>query len=226
MKTKEDENVNQMTVPPLIREEINSKIKGCVLDIGCGEGRIVNYLLKIGNTKEVIGLDVNVIHLKWHENRICGDAQFLPFKNATFDSVTCIEVLEHLQNPELCVREINRVLKTGGSVVLSSPTLNIPLPILVSIFRKFIGMELTDSVKSSDRHHHVFSTNNLINMLNSNDFNLENIIPFRFTTIFLRLMKYKTLEKIDLIIVNLCRKLRIPICKFIAQGVLISARKI
>jgi SAM-dependent methyltransferase len=44
-----------------------------------------------------------------------------PFADATFDRVQCIEVIEHLMDPVTTLREINRVLKPGGELFISTP---------------------------------------------------------------------------------------------------------
>lgn len=49
------------------------------------------------------------------------DAHQLPFGGDTFDSVLCTEVLEHLREPREAMREIYRVLKNGGSLLLTTP---------------------------------------------------------------------------------------------------------
>jgi SAM-dependent methyltransferase len=50
-----------------------------------------------------------------------GSGENLPFSNASFDLVTCTDVLEHITNDDSTVREINRVLKPGGYVLITVP---------------------------------------------------------------------------------------------------------
>lgn len=49
------------------------------------------------------------------------DGKTLPFGEASCDGVLCTQVLEHVPDPEALLREIGRVLKPGGTVVLSAP---------------------------------------------------------------------------------------------------------
>lgn len=58
-----------------------------------------------------IGLDARVID----------DAAALPFDSESFDFVLCIEVLEHLFRPDLAASEIARVLRPGGTVLITVP---------------------------------------------------------------------------------------------------------
>ncbi len=52
-----------------------------------------------------------------------GDANTLPFRDATFDAVVCAEVLEHVGDPRHVIAEVERVLKPGGSFVATVPFL-------------------------------------------------------------------------------------------------------
>ena len=49
-----------------------------------------------------------------------GDAHSLPFENESFEFILCTEVLEHLHSPHVAISEMNRVLKKGGEIVLTT----------------------------------------------------------------------------------------------------------
>lgn len=93
-----------------------------VLDIGCSDQRIKNALPKY---VQYIGLDYYSTATQWYETRptIYGDAHALPFIDIQFESVFLLDVLEHLKAPEVCVKEIVRVLKNGGNLFLKVPFL-------------------------------------------------------------------------------------------------------
>lgn len=86
-----------------------------ILDAGCGEGFTLQrlYELKIG--KELEGIDASRIAIQTgkklypHLNIKIGDIYNLPYKNDSFDLITCMEVLEHLENPVKALKEIERV---------------------------------------------------------------------------------------------------------------------
>ena len=63
---------------------------------------------------EVVGLNVEVTN--YREKMVRGDSHLLPFKEESFDSVFAGEVIEHLTNPALFMKEVERVLKRGVSV--------------------------------------------------------------------------------------------------------------
>ncbi|MDD5417518.1 MAG: class I SAM-dependent methyltransferase [Candidatus Nanoarchaeia archaeon] len=52
---------------------------------------------------------------------VVGDAKLLPFKNGSFNTVLCLSLLEHVDNPEKAVEEMYRVIKTGGIAVVVVP---------------------------------------------------------------------------------------------------------
>lgn len=92
------------------------------LFIGCGQGDEV--LLAKG---KVFALDVAISALREAQEKqplalICqADARLLPFAGSAFDCVICSEVIEHIPEAKVVVREINRVTRQGGSVVVSTP---------------------------------------------------------------------------------------------------------
>jgi SAM-dependent methyltransferase len=95
---------------------------GCFLDIGCGEGALRR---RIASRCRYLGLDSMVTGQAMY--RACpdvfADASRLPFREAIFDAVALLDVLEHLAEPRAALREIGRVLKPGGSVYISVPCL-------------------------------------------------------------------------------------------------------
>ena len=101
----------------------NAKIK--VLDAGCGEGYIDFILMKACPEITLTGLEYTkeAIAIAKKANPsvdyIQGDIRNMPFENHTFDIVLCTEVLEHLDNPERALNELNRVGK--NKLVLTVP---------------------------------------------------------------------------------------------------------
>lgn len=95
-----------------------------VLDIGCNTGTIAVRLQKKGCY--VKGIDiVEELVKKAQKNGVfaeVGTAEDLSrFENESFDNVVCTEVLEHLFDPMPAIKEAYRVLKPGGSYIVSVP---------------------------------------------------------------------------------------------------------
>ncbi len=91
-----------------------------ILDVGCGAGFLTNELAGYGH--KVTGIDLSGDSLRVARNHDHthtvdyreADAFALPFHENSFDVVTCMDFLEHVHSPGLCIQEISRVLKPGG----------------------------------------------------------------------------------------------------------------
>ncbi len=98
--------------------------KGLVLDLGCGTG---NYTLELIKRQiKVIGLDASFSMLLLARKKlpsayhVQADALFLPFKDNLFDGVLSITLFEFLSSPQTVLREVYRILKPGGEVVIGT----------------------------------------------------------------------------------------------------------
>ncbi|MCD6319296.1 MAG: methyltransferase domain-containing protein [Candidatus Desulfofervidaceae bacterium] len=98
--------------------------QGRVLDLGCGTG---NYTVTLATQEiSVIGLDKSLSMLKLARRKlpytplVKSDAAYLPFKDKTFAGVISITLFEFLFYPENAIREIYRVLKPGGEVLIGT----------------------------------------------------------------------------------------------------------
>jgi 2-polyprenyl-3-methyl-5-hydroxy-6-metoxy-1,4-benzoquinol methylase len=99
-----------------------------LLDVGCGEGVLVEKWAKRLGDKRVVGIDLDhpALHQEWAtrtapnlEYKVM-KAENLPFADGEFDVATAIEVLEHVPDPEHTVAEMARVAR-GGHLLVSVP---------------------------------------------------------------------------------------------------------
>jgi ubiquinone/menaquinone biosynthesis C-methylase UbiE len=96
-----------------------------VLDIACGEGYGAAALAKAG-ASSVIGVDVSAdvcdhaLH-KYGLDARPGNAQAIPLPDRSIDLVVSFETIEHVDNPNVFVRECARVLTTEGMLIVSTP---------------------------------------------------------------------------------------------------------
>lgn len=93
-----------------------------VADIGCGAGRLRRYL-QHGDIR-YIGVDA-IRHdgfpndARFHHADLDVDA--VPLNDETADITVAIEIIEHLDNPRRFVRELTRITRTGGLIIVSTP---------------------------------------------------------------------------------------------------------
>lgn len=107
-------------------------ITGDVLDIGCGEGRGMDLLMK--NAQSFTAVDKNPIVLgelrkKYPDSKFI-EANIPPlsmFEDESFDTVVSFQVIEHIEDDELYVKEISRVLRPGGKAVITTPNIKMSL---------------------------------------------------------------------------------------------------
>lgn len=98
-----------------------------ILDVGSGAGQILGHLLKLSHPEAtLVGYDLSHHMLRRARTRlnndrpayIAGDISQLPFADRSFDCITCGWVIEHLPDPRPGLRELSRVLKPGGRILL------------------------------------------------------------------------------------------------------------
>ena len=100
------------------------------LDVGCGEGGLTKALSDRGS--EVVGAELDPRNLaicravrRYNELApgafVRGTGVHLPFRDASFDLVTSVETIEHVNRPESLVAEMFRVVRPGGHVLVTTP---------------------------------------------------------------------------------------------------------
>jgi SAM-dependent methyltransferase len=96
------------------------------LDAGCGDGALSSRLL--GRARRVVGIDTSRRALRLARPRVragafwvCGRLEALPFRPGVFDLAVAADVLEHADDPGTAAAELGRVLRSAGSLLVSSP---------------------------------------------------------------------------------------------------------
>ena len=112
----------------MIVKAAGERIKGLVFENGCGVGMYVEHLAPFGGT--VIGLEYDferAAEAHMNSPHIFNAAgEFVPLPTSTFDLILSHEVLEHVQDDRRAIREMMRLLKPGGRVVLFCPNRGYP----------------------------------------------------------------------------------------------------
>jgi 2-polyprenyl-3-methyl-5-hydroxy-6-metoxy-1,4-benzoquinol methylase len=112
-------------VRPIFLREVQPGRK--VLDVGCGVGFWVGQFCRRG--AEVYACDLTERAVEITRRRLeifgiqaevrVGNAERLPYPDASFDHVNCQGVIHHTPNPQACIAEFHRVLRAGGTLCLS-----------------------------------------------------------------------------------------------------------
>ncbi len=96
-----------------------------ILEVACGRGALVGWLHEQG--AQAYGCDISQTALTQARSNfggrfLLGDIHSLSFPRGSFDFVVCCETLEHTLDPRGALREIRRVLRPGGKLLLTTPS--------------------------------------------------------------------------------------------------------
>jgi len=118
-------------------EEIGKMIepsRGRILDIGSADGTFTKIIIDKSKANKVVGIDVLERSVSYAKRRFArskvvsfrvADAHSLRFPDKSFDAVFCLETLEHVEDPLRVAKEMHRVLKDDGYVVVLVPNENL-----------------------------------------------------------------------------------------------------
>ncbi len=104
----------------LVRQE---QLTGSILDFGAGKGELIATLLNVGMFTGVSGADIlerpaglpEAVH--WYHQDLNEEIS----AEEPFDAVICSEVIEHLENPRATFRALYKLLRPGGTLILTMP---------------------------------------------------------------------------------------------------------
>jgi 2-polyprenyl-3-methyl-5-hydroxy-6-metoxy-1,4-benzoquinol methylase len=129
----------------LLEKNLSLQPTDKVLDLGCAQG-LLSYILKQkGGFWIHADLDYqNLLSARslLPENLVQTDSHELPFNSASFDAVLCLDYLEHVEDDDYCLAEINRVLGPQGQLILAVPQTG-PFFLLHKL-RPLLGLKLAD----------------------------------------------------------------------------------
>ena len=119
-----DNPIHQRLLKPYVI--VGDLVYGEVLEVGCGEGRGIDYMIKKANHYTAIDKITGVIERlkeKYPTATFFDDhiPPFKPFKDNSFDCVVSFQVIEHIRDDSFFLKEIFRVLKPGGTAWITTP---------------------------------------------------------------------------------------------------------
>jgi len=228
----------------LIYKFLNTEKRDIILDAGCASGR---QLFKLANKiKSGYGTDIsngfidqanqykrqnNITNLFFKQSVL----EQLPFSDNFFDKIICAEVLEHVINKYIVLKELLRVLKSDGIIIITVPNLNADATLwgrflrLLHI-RKFQPLKDFSQKtlnKHGDAHIREFNKNSLIKWLEVNDLKVLDIksVSFIDGPYFDFLLKFPLhinfIQKIIIYFENLLTNLNL----FLGRHLVIKLRK-
>jgi len=163
-------------------DEIRGQLtaESILLDAGCGADMPFTKLVA-NRAKLAVGTDIGDLGTdRGTAVAVRADLNHLPFKDGTFDLITSMSVMEHLQDPEVAVRELSRVLKPGALAIFQTPNkydyVSIVARITPTWFHKRVLLQLLDR-KEEDTFPTYFnanSKNRIISLLRQ-----SNLLPLK-----------------------------------------------
>jgi ubiquinone/menaquinone biosynthesis C-methylase UbiE len=168
-------------------EELDPQNGDKILEAGCGPGYYLRILSKLGLNLKLYGIDIDRNALTSAKKIIGKRAIYasltkkLPFKANSFDKVFTSEVLEHIQNDNLAMDQIYKVLKPGGRLVITVPNNDYPFfwdPVnwvMERILKKHIRKGLWAGIWSN--HIRLYSVEEIKRLVKKGDFSVVDIEP-------------------------------------------------
>ena len=157
---------------------IDIKSGSRVLEVGCGAGNVLERLYSAGAV--FFGLDLSERLLQKARVRCedtvaltAGNAEQIPFKADSFDRIICTEVIEHLLDPEACLKEIVRIAGKNTIVVITTTNESFVNRVKSVVWRTGLvkiffpgGGYLPDRKMDDEWHIHAFDPPGFKKMLN------------------------------------------------------------
>lgn len=172
-----------------IFQEIEDKKPRTILDAGCGRGFYLYAISLYDFVKEIHGIDINTQYIE-KAKAVCNDKRIaikksniykLGYKNNYFDLIVFSEVLEHIGNEEKALTELKRVLKPGGTLVVTVPSYNFPFLwdplnwIFMYFFRTHINKNIWWLAGIWADHERLYKTDELVRRIKERGFQIDKV---------------------------------------------------
>lgn len=157
-----------------------------LLDIGCGSDF---YLLRQVKNKIKSGVGLDIAAKNYSDEKLTIKKAKLGgrllFQNGSFDTVTMIAFIEHIDKPKKMLAECNRVLKKGGCVIITTPMSRAKI-----FWEILVNLGLTEE-KSTEEHKHYFLPKEIEGLLKKSGFKVVVSKKFQFGMNYIAVGKKK-----------------------------------
>jgi len=152
-----------------------------VLDCGAGKGSFTEKL--INKKGKIFACDINTQDFKLKiPFKKANFNKKIPFPTSFFDKVVSVEVIEHLENCSSYIKEINRITKTGGKIVLTTPNIQSIKSKLQFLFSShFHWFQKKEFGDNGSQHIHPIYFEEIIFLLEKYGFHIDKITTNRKT---------------------------------------------
>ncbi len=106
-----------------VEQILSGEERGILLDVPAGEGALALRLRGLGFDVRCCDLYPEIFQLDDVEIRSGNMDARLPYESDEYETVVCIEGLEHIENPANAIREFSRLTKSGGQLIISVPNI-------------------------------------------------------------------------------------------------------
>lgn len=149
-----------------------------IMDLGCGSGLITKKIQDLGY--EIAGLDFSEEAVKKAlangiDAKVCNLDEGISAESDTFDVVWAGDIIEHVFDPIGLLKEINRILKKRGAVILSTPN-DVGLITRLKILMGISHQEITYKKYGYYKHHTFFTLDLIKYMLRKNNLAISKIV--------------------------------------------------
>lgn len=139
------------------------------LDVGCASGWFIAKIKERFPDSKFYGVDIYNESIEYAKKLYSGiefrsaDAHFLPYDDNFFDLVICTEVIEHLDDPQKAIKEMKRVLKKSGKLIIEVDSGSLLFSFVWFFWTKLRGKVWNDS------HLHSFNITKLEDFAEKNE---------------------------------------------------------
>ena len=159
-------------------------VHGSVLEIGTGSGYGIKYMAPVSEKFVTIDKFLCDVDFTKYPNVEFNQQTIPPFtgiSDNTFDFVVTFQVIEHIKDDNFFVKEISRVLKPGGKLIVTTPTKTMSLSRNPWHIREYKPLELTDLLKKYFSHvnaNGVYGNETVMNYYTKNKESVQKIMKY------------------------------------------------